>query len=61
MENNRKLLRFFDREDYQKTVPKSDQANNKPVPLFEKEYPQDTRAPRQSVSLAKEYLYHIRF
>ena len=41
MENNRKFLRFLDREEYQKAVPESDQKKNKPIPLLEKEYPQD--------------------
>jgi SagB-type dehydrogenase family enzyme len=41
MENNRKFLRFFDREEYQEAVPESDQAKKKPIPIFEKEYPQD--------------------
>lgn len=41
MENNRKFLRHFDREEYQKVVPESDQEKKIPMPLFQKEYPPD--------------------
>ncbi len=41
MENNRKFLHFFDKEDYKKVIPKSDQEKKKSIPLFQKEYPLD--------------------
>jgi SagB-type dehydrogenase family enzyme len=38
MEDNRRFLRFFDREDYEKMVSDSDEKKNLPFPLFQKEY-----------------------
>ena len=39
MENNRKFLRFFDKEEYKKAVPESDQEKKKPNPYFRKNIP----------------------
>ncbi|MFW9878080.1 MAG: SagB/ThcOx family dehydrogenase [Candidatus Thorarchaeota archaeon] len=41
MKNNRKFLRFFDKVEYDKVVPESDEEKNMPFPLFQKEYPKD--------------------
>ncbi|MFX0075075.1 MAG: SagB/ThcOx family dehydrogenase [Candidatus Hermodarchaeota archaeon] len=38
MEVNRKFLHFFDRDEYEKIVPKSDEQKEKPFPLFQKPY-----------------------
>ncbi|MHA1729568.1 MAG: SagB/ThcOx family dehydrogenase [Promethearchaeota archaeon] len=41
MEINRKFLHFFDKEAYKKSVPESDQEKKIPIPLFQKEYPEE--------------------
>lgn len=41
MKDNRKFLRFLDREEYVKMVPESDEQKKKPFPLFQKEYAED--------------------
>ncbi len=41
MENNRKFLRFFDKEEYKKAVPVSDQEKKEPIPKMQKDYPKD--------------------
>jgi SagB-type dehydrogenase family enzyme len=41
MKNNRNFLRFFDKVEYDKVVPESDEEKNMPFPLFQKEYPKD--------------------
>jgi SagB-type dehydrogenase family enzyme len=38
MEDNRRFLRFYDREDYETIVPDSDEKKKLPFPLFQKEY-----------------------
>ena len=38
MENNRNFLRFFDKEQYEKEVPESDEKKKKPFPSFQKPY-----------------------
>ncbi|MFX1448756.1 MAG: SagB/ThcOx family dehydrogenase [Promethearchaeota archaeon] len=38
MESNRHFLHFFNREEYEIAVPKSDEKKNKPFPLFQKPY-----------------------
>ena len=38
MERNRQFLRFFDQEEYEKVVPKSDEKKGKPFPLFQKPF-----------------------
>lgn len=42
MENNRKFLRFFDKDEYERVVPESDEQKKKPFPLFQKEYAEDS-------------------
>ena len=41
MEEQRKFLRFFDKEEYEEVVPKSDQEKKIPPPSFQKKYPKD--------------------
>lgn len=41
MQANRKFLYFFDREEYEKVVPKSDESKKKPSPLFQKPYDEE--------------------
>jgi SagB-type dehydrogenase family enzyme len=43
MKINRKFLRFFNKDDYVKFVPESDEQKNKPFPLFQKEYSEDAK------------------
>ncbi|KKK40663.1 hypothetical protein LCGC14_1116180 [marine sediment metagenome] len=43
MKNNRKFLRFFDKDEYDRVVPESDEQKNKPFPLFQKEYAEDSK------------------
>ncbi len=38
MENNRRFLHFFDKDEYEKVVPESDEKKNRPFPLFQKPY-----------------------
>ena len=38
MENNRRFLHFFDKDEYEKVVPESDEKKDKPFPLFQKPY-----------------------
>ncbi len=38
MENNRRFLHFFDKNEYEKVVPESDEKKNIPFPLFQKPY-----------------------
>jgi len=38
MESNRRFLHFFDKEEYEKVVPESDEKKEKPFPLFQKPY-----------------------
>ncbi len=43
MENNRKFLRFFDKDEYERVVPESDEQKQKPFPLFQKKYAEDAK------------------
>ena len=43
MENNRKFLRFFDNDEFDKRVPESDEQKKKPFPLFQKEFTDDSK------------------
>jgi SagB-type dehydrogenase family enzyme len=43
MKNNRKFLRFFDKDEYDKVVPESDEQKNKPFPLYQKKYVEDVK------------------
>ena len=43
MESNRRFLHFFDKEQYERLVPESDEQKKKPFPLFQKDYGQDTK------------------
>ena len=38
MEDNRRFLHFFDKDEYEKVVPESDEKKDKPFPLFQKPY-----------------------
>lgn len=38
MEANRRFLHFFDKDEYRKVVPESDETKKKPFPIFEKPY-----------------------
>jgi len=38
MKDNRRFLHFYDREEYEKVVPDSDEKKGLPFPLFQKEY-----------------------
>jgi SagB-type dehydrogenase family enzyme len=38
MEENRQFLHFFDKKEYAKVVPESDESKNKPFPLFQKPF-----------------------
>lgn len=38
MESNRRFLHFFDKEEYEKLVPESDEKKERPFPLFQKPY-----------------------
>lgn len=38
MESNRRFLFFFDKDEYEKVVPESDEKKNRPFPLFQKPY-----------------------
>ncbi|MHA1927683.1 MAG: SagB/ThcOx family dehydrogenase [Candidatus Thorarchaeota archaeon] len=42
METGRKFLHFFDSEEYDKEVPKSDEGKKIPPPLFQQPYPEDS-------------------
>ena len=42
MKENRKFLRFFNMEEYEKFVPKSDEQKNVPNIPFQKSFPKDT-------------------
>ena len=42
MENNRKFLHFFDKDEYERVVPESDEQKNEPFPLFQKEFTEDS-------------------
>ena len=41
MKNRRDFLRFFDKEEYEKEVPKSDEQKKIPPPSFQREYPEN--------------------
>ncbi len=43
MENNRKFLRFFDKDEYERVVPESDEQKQKPFPLFQKKHAEDAK------------------
>ncbi len=43
MENNRRFLHFFDKDEYERLVPESDEQKKKPFPLFQKDFGQDTK------------------
>jgi len=43
MESNRRFLHFFDKDEYERLVPESDEQKKKPFPLFQKDYGQDTK------------------
>jgi len=43
MESNRRFLHFFDKEEYERLVPESDEQKKKPFPLFQKDFGQDTK------------------
>ncbi|HEC39552.1 hypothetical protein LCGC14_0660580 [marine sediment metagenome] len=43
MRNNRKFLRFFDKDEFDRVVPESDEQKNEPFPLFQKEYAEDAK------------------
>ena len=43
MESNRRFLHFFDKDEYEKLVPESDEKKKKPFPLFQKDYDQNTK------------------
>jgi hypothetical protein len=43
MESNRRFLHFFDKDEYERLVPESDEQKNKPFPLFQKDFGQDTK------------------
>ena len=38
MESNRRFLHFFDKDEYEKVVPESDEKKDRPFPLFQKSY-----------------------
>jgi len=41
MKENRKFLRFFNKGEYDKVVPESDEQKKLPKPSFQKDYPED--------------------
>lgn len=41
MEANRRFLHFFDKDEYEKVVPESDEKKKKPFPLFQKPYDEE--------------------
>jgi SagB-type dehydrogenase family enzyme len=43
MKENRKFLKFYDQEEYDKVVPESDEQKKIPPPLFEQPYPKDAK------------------
>jgi SagB-type dehydrogenase family enzyme len=43
MKERRKFLQFFDSEDYEKEVPKSDEQKDIPPPPFQRDYPKDAK------------------
>lgn len=43
MKSNRKFLRFFDSEEYDKVVPESDEQKKIDPPLFQQPYPEDAK------------------
>jgi len=43
MESNRRFLQFFDKDEYERLVPESDEQKKKPFPLFQKDFGQDTK------------------
>jgi SagB-type dehydrogenase family enzyme len=43
MESNRRFLHFFDKDEYERLVPESDEQQKKPFPLFQKDFDQDKR------------------
>ncbi len=43
MEIRRNFLKFFDREEYKKVVPESDQQKNIPVPPIQRSYPENAK------------------
>ena len=43
MESNRRFLHFFDKDEYERLVPESDEQQKKPFPLFQKDFDQDTK------------------
>ncbi|NPD87686.1 MAG: SagB/ThcOx family dehydrogenase [Asgard group archaeon] len=43
MNSNRKFLRFFDSEEYEKVVPESDEQKKVAPPLFQQPYPEDAK------------------
>ena len=43
MENNRKFLRFFDKDEFDRMVPESDEQKNEPFPLFQKVYAENAK------------------
>ena len=38
MENNRRFLHFYDKDEYEELVPESDETKKRPFPLFQKAY-----------------------
>jgi len=43
MENNRRFLHFFGKDEFERLVPESDEQKNKPFPSFQKDFDQDTK------------------
>ena len=57
MKENRKFLKFFDSEEYDKVVPESDEQKKVPPPLFEQPYPKDAKLinliPHKEIQIGK--------